>query len=173
MNLIILDDNCTHPLRFISDFRNSGHEDTIIKFLYYQHNEKELEMDQKLIDLYNRLEVDIIHIDPLCFFNVMNPLFLESQNIFLFDFSLDGDDVPDIYKMHIGYALNKISKNSKNKMRFFFYTTAANAEQLSNLRILFNEHVVVGSEADYYNQESVSIDFESYINFIEIMNGEV
>ncbi len=121
MNLIVLEDNCKYPLKFISDFRDNGHTDTIIKFLYYQHNETDLKINQNIVDLYKQLNVEILHIDPLCFFRIMEPLFSDQKNIFLYDFSLEGDDnIPDIYKMHIGYALKKFQKIQKIKIDFSF-----------------------------------------------------
>lgn len=174
MNLIILEDEWAHPLQFISDFRKNGHDNTKIKFLYYQDDKSELDLKKNVKDLYKKLKVEISHIDPLCFFDIMNPLFSDTQNIFLFDFALGRDAIiPDIYKIHIAYAKKRISENQRNKDRFFFYTTRANAEQLSNLITFFPDHVVVGSEGDYNGNESVSIDFTKYNNFIEIMNNGV
>ena len=171
MNLIVLDDNPINPLKFISDFtenylQDNGH----ITFLYYQHN-KRSNMEAEIIEMYQNINVTITDIGPLDFIDIMNPLYNDSQNIFLYDYELEGDNVPDIYRIQIGYALNKISHNQDDKKRFFFYSSKANPEQLSNLKKFFPNHVLDVQKGFYNGIESVSIAFNNNEEFIAAING--
>lgn len=169
MNLIILDDKLENPLGY-ADYlkRSKSFKIEKIVFLYYQHDREDLNAPEDAIQLYKDMDIDVQHIDSFCFFKVMNSFYDDCTNIFLYDFELKGDDVPDIYRIQIGYAKNKI--NSKGDVdRFFFYTTRANSEQLSNLRKFFPEHVLNAECIEQNNCKTVSINFEENENFVKVM----
>lgn len=169
MNLIILDDKLENPLCYVNNLKCSkSFKIEKIIFLYYQHACEELNAPKEVIQLYKDMNVDVYHIDSFCFFKVMNPFYNDTTNIFLYDFELKGDDVPDIYRIQIGYAKNKINNNG-DVDRFFFYTTQANSEQLSNLRKFFPKHVLNANPIEQNNLKTVSINFEENENFVRVM----
>lgn len=137
-NIIMLEDNPVRLKKFI-DHTNQGKMSEgidIEQVLYYNPNLEQT--SEEVTELKKELKVDVTVVNLWNFDEILNDLYAQENNLFIFDTDLNEKLEENVfsYRINVSYAMRK-----KEKDRIWFYT-AAGPDFERNIAQTFSGYVI-------------------------------
>lgn len=121
--IIFLEDKPEKLTQVIADMQLIDGIDAI-EVLYY--NSKKPQNPEKVSELAKILHVEVKAVNFMSFENVLDELYEQPDNLFIFDTVLNEEEYhweTFTYRNNISYALRKKEQNGDENQRIWFYTT--------------------------------------------------
>ena len=163
-NIIMLEDNPARLKNFIGNI-NEGEKPEgmdIGQVIYYNPN---LEQDsEEITELEKELKVDVKVVNLWNFDEVLNILYAQENNLFIFDTDLNEKLEENVfsYRINVSYAMRK-----KDEDRIWFYT-AAGPDFERNIEQAFSGYVI---PVDVDEDQQLDLKWRDCESFQRAING--
>lgn len=164
--IVFLEDR-PNKLRAVINELNGRQEVEVKKVLYYSPDLEDKSAEVEKVSA--ELGVSVQTVNMFNFDEIMDDLYSDEQNLFIFDTQITQESIEVFsYMINVNYALKKKKKlQGEERQRIWFYTVAG-AQYMDNIRELFPDQVISAT----VDNDILQLQFDQNTNFCNALAEE-
>lgn len=164
--IIFLEDKPEKLKSVISEIKGKN-EGTSTEVLYYAPEILEVTKEEERLGKLLDTEIKVVNL--FNFDKVLDELYREPDNLFVFDTVLSEENIEVFaYRINISYALRKKQQSTEEKQRIWFYTVAG-LQYLNGIKKMFGNYVLQAQ----MEENNLKLDFDGNESFQKALRTSV